>query len=100
MADQSENSTTAPSTSESSTGDITIIDYHPQKGKRSWVWTYCGFPKENGTISKDKTICKLCKGKGKVFKMPFSGNTSTMGYDLNQLHYSEVHGGAGLKKKG
>ncbi len=84
---------------------ITIVDFVSSKGKRSWVWEYCGFPKENGQVDKTKSICKLCHRAGETVKMPFTGNTSTMAYHLNQKHYSEVHESRGSgplakKKKG
>ena len=85
-------------TSESSDNDIVIVDKVHKKGKKSWVWEFCGVPKIKGVLQESKTICKLCFKDGrKALLMPYTGNTSTMSYHLNAVHYTEVHGPATKK---
>ena len=74
------------SDSSPSSDDISVVDKAHIKGKKSWVWEYCGMAKMKEVVDMKKTICKLCHKKGKTVLMPYSGNTSTMSYHLNAVH--------------
>jgi len=58
--------------------NLEILDV---SGRRSDVWKYFGFSKED----KSSTLCKICKAQ-----CPYTGNTSTMRSHLNKYHWNEV----------
>lgn len=51
--------------------------------KKSEVWLYFDFAREDGQTVKTKVTCKLCKAT-----MPYSGNTTNMRSHLDRYHWS------------
>ena len=69
-------------------GIIAVVDFLPRRGhSSSKAWKFYGFPKyADGTISKEKVICKLCK----IIK-PFKSQMTNMLQHLTRHHWKEVN---------
>ena len=65
--------------------EFEIIEFTAKKGKRSFVWEFCGFVKNEGILQKSKTACRTCR-----HIMPYSGNTSTMANHRRRAHYAMI----------